>query len=106
MKDEIVIHKGFVNDTLPKLLEVRTELSFSLVYFDMDLYEPTIEALNQFHPRLAKGGILVFDEWNTEKFPGETLAVREFLDVHGDCYRTEQVQHTRQPSLTLIKESK
>jgi hypothetical protein len=104
MKDEIVIHKGFVNDTLPKLFETRTELSFSLVYLDMDLYEPTIEALNRFHPRLSKGGILIFDEWNTENYPGETLAVREFLDVHGGCYRMEHVQHTRQPSLMLVKE--
>ena len=105
LQDDIVIHKGFVGNTLPVLFSSQAELSFSLVYLDMDLYEPTIEALNEFHPRLSKGGMFVLDEWNAQNYPGETVAVREFLEKHGDCYRMEHVQWARQPSLVLIKET-
>jgi hypothetical protein len=104
LQDDIVIHKGFVGNTLPALFGSQTELSFSLVYLDMDLYEPTIEALNQFHPRLSKGGMFVLDQWNAQNYPGETVAVREFLESEGFSYRMEHVQGARQPSLILVKE--
>ena len=104
MQDDIVIHKGLVGDTLPPLFASQAALSFSLVYLDLDLYEPTIEALNQFHPRLSRGGMFVLDEWNDVNYPGETVAVREFLEQCGDSYRMEHVQGVRQPSLVLVKE--
>jgi hypothetical protein len=104
MEDDVVIHKGFVGDTLPPLFDAQSALSFSLVYLDMDLYEPTLLALDQFHPRLSKGGMFVLDEWNAAEYPGETVAVREFLEQHGDSYRMEHVPGTRQPSLILVKE--
>lgn len=103
MTDEIVIHKGLVQETLPAALAERTELTFSFVYCDVDLYEPTSLILNQLHPRLAQGGVFVLDEWNAEIFPGETLAVREFLAAHGDSYAMEHVPRTRQPNLALRK---
>lgn len=104
MQDDIVMHKGFVGDTLPPFFSTHAELSFSLVYLDMDLYEPTIEALNRFHQRLSKGGMFVLDEWNHANYPGETIAVQEFLEKCGGCYRMEHVQGARQPSLVLVKE--
>jgi hypothetical protein len=103
MQDDIVIHKGLIENTLPAALTARTELSFSMVYCDTDLYESTKLILNEMHPRLANGGVFVLDEWNTERFPGETVAVREFLERHGTSYRMEGVMHARQPSLVLRK---
>lgn len=103
MNDEIVIHKGFISDTLPPLLKTRQELSFSLVYCDLDLYEPTRDVLNQLHSRLSRGGMFVLDEWNYENYPGETQAVREFLETHGAEYTVEHVKGARQPSLVLVK---
>lgn len=103
MEGDICIHKGLVHDTLPTVLKEQTELTFSLIYCDVDLYEPTKEILDMVHERLAKGGIFVLDEYNDEKYPGETVAVREFLKVHGDKYGMEHVVGTRQPSLVLRK---
>jgi Macrocin-O-methyltransferase (TylF) len=103
MEDEIVIHRGLIEETLPRTLEEQKALTFSLVYFDADLYEATKVALRHVHPRLAKGGLLVFDEWNYEDFPGEGIAVNEFLAEFSDCYRVEHVAQTRQPSLLLQK---
>jgi hypothetical protein len=103
LEDEVVIHRGLVEETLPPLLAERTELSFSMIYIDVDLYAPTLLALREFHNRLSLGGMIVFDEWNIAMFPGETVAVREFLAETSGSYVMEHVRNTRQPSLVLRK---
>ena len=75
--------KGNASKTLKKLLLERPELVVSLVIFDMDIYKPTKDVLELIKPRLHKGSILVFDEFNCPQFPGETAAVMEELDFKG-----------------------
>ncbi len=103
LQDTIQIHKGLIGNTLPEFLERRPEATFSLVYCDTDLYEPTRDILTMLHERLSKGGIFVFDEWNIEKWPGETVAAREFIATHSDHYVQEHVRGTRQPNFVLRK---
>lgn len=103
MEDEVLIHKGLIEDTLPKALSDRPELTVSFVYCDTDLYESTRTILEALHPRLAKGGVFVLDEWNAQPFPGEGIAVNEFLAKYGDHYLVESIPHTRQPTLALRK---
>ena len=38
-------------------------------------------ALDSFLPLMPKGAIIVFDELNTDKYPGETKAFKEFFKV-------------------------
>jgi hypothetical protein len=103
LDDEVVIHKGLIQETLPPLLETRPELSFSLVFCDTDLYEPTKLILESLHEKLAIGGMFVCDEWNYELHPGETRAVSEFLSAHPGSYRMEHPLNTRHPTLILSK---
>jgi len=105
LNDTIEIHKGYVENTLPALLAKREELTFSFVYCDVDLYDGTKAILEHVHPRLSKGGVFVLDEWKYENFQGETKAVREFLEKHGDAYDVEQPVFARQPSLLLRKKT-
>lgn len=70
--------KGDVTETLPKFLEDNCR-NFALVYFDMDLYSPTLECLKQIQPFLSKGTIIVFDDFNNESFKGESKAVLDFF---------------------------
>lgn len=100
--DDIVIHKGDIMHTLPTALD-NEGLSFSFVYCDTDLYAPSRLILDSLHPRLSKGGVFVMDEWNYDKWPGEAVAVREFLENHGDSYEMLNVRNARQPSLVLKK---
>ena len=100
--DDIVIHKGDIMHTLPKALD-NDGLSFSFVYCDTDLYAPSRLILDSIHPRLSKGGVFVMDEWNYDKWPGEAVAVREFLENHVDSYEMFHVRNARQPSLVLKK---
>ena len=53
----------------------------NLIYLDTDTYEATKVALESFLPLMPKGSIIVFDELNTDKYPGETLAFKEFFKV-------------------------
>jgi hypothetical protein len=73
--------KGDVVETFPHWLDRHPESLVALAYFDMDIYRPTKEALQALLPRLTQGSIIGFDELCLESFPGETLAVREVLDL-------------------------
>jgi hypothetical protein len=47
----------------------------------MDLYKPTRDVLETILPRLTRGSVLVFDELNCPRFPGETTALAEVLGL-------------------------
>jgi Methyltransferase domain len=59
----------------------RSSLPIKLLHLDVDLYEPTLTALEHLGPLLVPGAIVVLDEWNwgREDFPGEIRAVREYF---------------------------
>jgi hypothetical protein len=76
--------KGDVNETVPLFIENNKHILISLLYLDLDIYEPTKTALKYFLPRMAKGSVIAFDELNYKSFPGETIAVLEEL---GTKYR-------------------
>lgn len=73
--------KGDASETFPKWLEDNTHAVVAMAIFDMDVYKPTRDVLEQILPRLTKGSLLVFDELNCEHFPGETQAVSEVLGL-------------------------
>ena len=62
-------------------LDENPHVVFSLVYFDMDIYEPTKYTLEKIISRIPKNGIIAFDEVNHESFPGETVALLETFDL-------------------------
>lgn len=78
---KISLIKGDVCQTLPKFLDEKPSLVVSLLYLDVDLYDPTKIALELLVERIPKGGIIVFDELNHEDYPGETNAVHEVLNI-------------------------
>jgi hypothetical protein len=53
-----------------------------MAIFDMDIYQPTKDALEAIIPRLTKGSVLIFDELNCPEFPGETEALNEVLQIN------------------------
>ena len=73
--------KGDCNETLPNFNEENKHIIIALLYLDLDLYEPTKQAIKYFLPKMAKGSIIAFDELNNVKFPGETVAMFEELGL-------------------------
>ena len=76
-KKKFEIIKGDVSITLEDYLKKNPQTIISFAYFDMDLYEPTLNALNLIKNHITKGTILAFDELNNEYFPGESIALNE-----------------------------
>lgn len=71
--------KGRVQDTLPKFLEDTPGLRINLLHFDLDLYEPTLFALEHLWDLVIPGGIVVFDEYALPPWGGEAAAFDEFI---------------------------
>ncbi len=78
---KVELVKGDLCTTAPAYLKLNPHLVVSMLYLDLDLYEPTKVALQTFLPRMPKGAVIVFDELNAKMFPGETLAVDEVLGL-------------------------
>ena len=74
--------KGDFMKTGQEFIENSPHLLISLLFLDFDLYEPTKKALELFLPRMCKGSIVAFDELNHPRFPGETIALLEAMDIN------------------------
>ena len=83
----ITITPGFLSETLPK--EPPYDIAF--LHLDVDIYTSYRDALQYLFPRVASGGIVLFDEYreyspqrpNEEKWPGATKAIDEYLKPLG-----------------------
>lgn len=78
---KIDLVQGDATQTIPDFIEKNPHTLLSLIYLDFDLYEPTKVALQHLYPRVVTGGIIAFDELNCKDFPGETIALLEYMDI-------------------------
>lgn len=70
---------GFFENTLPNKLPPQ----IALLHVDCDLYESTKVVLERCLPRMSPGGIVIFDEYDDENWPGEKKAADEVRAVWG-----------------------
>lgn len=80
--NKIELIKGNAEITIPQYIEKNKHIIISLLYLDFDLYEPTKIALEYIVPRMPKGSIIAFDEIHYPRFPGETIALLEKIDIN------------------------
>ena len=78
---KIELIKGDICETVPIYLKENPHLTISMLYLDIDLYEPTKIALETLVSRMPKGALIVFDELNHSDYPGETIALQEVLGI-------------------------
>ena len=72
---EVAIHAGWI----PPVLESLPERTYRLVHLDTDLFEPTTACLDYFAQRMAPGGVIVDDDYGSERFPGVRRAWDRFV---------------------------
>ncbi len=72
----LFIFKGIFPATAKNIQENET---FAFVYLDVDLYESNYKALEYFYPKMEKGGIILFDDYDFGKYPGIKKSVEDFL---------------------------
>ena len=71
---------------IPQAFEQLPEQTYRFAHIDVDLYEPTLDGLRYFYPRLAPGGMIVVDDygpWPDDKWAGCKMAVEEFCAQQG-----------------------
>lgn len=73
--------KGDASYELKKYLKKNPQTIFSLLYFDFDIYKPTLDCLKLIKNNIVKGTVIGFDELIDDDSPGETVALKEVFDL-------------------------
>jgi hypothetical protein len=75
---EFSLIKGDISLTAPNFVDNNPGFKISLLYFDLDLEEPTYDALCALWDRVSKNGLVVFDEYAYSKW-SESKGVDKFF---------------------------
>lgn len=102
-KNRISLIVGDVMETLPKWLSDNQGRRFSLVYLDLDVYEPTKFVMDQLWSHMPNGAVLAFDEYAKPAWQGESQAVDEFLQENGLKETLKKFPWNSTPGAYLIK---
>jgi hypothetical protein len=93
--------KGDAAQTIEEYLEKNPETIVSLAYFNMDIYQPTVKALQALKKVVTKGSVIGFDELNCPHFPGETRALQEAFGL--DKIRLVRYPHNPYPAYFVVE---
>lgn len=75
----IVLVEGDLKTSAAKFMAENPGMRISLLHLDVDIYEPTLAALEAFYPAVVKGGVVVFDEYGFVNWPGESAAFETYF---------------------------
>ncbi len=76
--EQCVVCKGYFPQTAEMI-----EDEFAMVSLDADLYEPILNGLKYFYPRLVRGGYIFVHDYGGYDWPGVKIAVDEFCKQEG-----------------------
>jgi hypothetical protein len=76
---DVAFHQGWI----PDCFQDAPGGPWRFVHVDVDLYEPTRDALAYFAPRMSPGGVIVCDDYGYLDWPGARKAVDEFDEAGG-----------------------
>lgn len=75
-EDATHYYPGWIPDRFEDVSDVR----FSFVHVDVDLYQPTRDSVRFFYERMNPGGVILVDDYGFTSCPGATQAVDEVLE--------------------------
>lgn len=78
--ENVTVVKGRIQDTATLLVAETVDV----VHLDMDIYTPTVWALDYFDKRMSPGGIFILDDYGFITCHGARVAVDEFMSKHDD----------------------
>lgn len=73
--DFVVSKKGWIPERFQEVADRR----FCFLHLDVDLQQPTWDSLEFFYPRMARGGIVVCDDYGFSSCPGVKQAMDSFF---------------------------
>ncbi len=72
-------HGRFYRGWIPTRFAEVADRRFCLVHLDVDLYDPTLDTLKFFYPRMNAGGLMICDDSGLVKCPGARKAMEDFF---------------------------
>jgi hypothetical protein len=93
--------KGDIIKTSSNYVKKNKGFRISLLNLDLDTYEGTKAALENFYPLVSKNGIIIFDEYGKRGW-GETDAVDEFFRNKKNI-KIQSIKFSNQPSAFVVK---
>jgi hypothetical protein len=76
---DVRLHRGFIPEAFERLPQTR----WAFVHIDVDLHQPTLDALSYFYPRMAPGGFIICDDYGSKLFPGARRGWDGYCEEHG-----------------------
>ncbi|WP_298958421.1 TylF/MycF/NovP-related O-methyltransferase [uncultured Methylobacterium sp.] len=83
--DFVRFHRGWIPERFPDV----ADRTFRYVHVDVDLYQPTLDTIAFFWPRLSPRGVMLLDDNGTLFYPGAYAAIEEFFAGRRDVVRFE-----------------
>jgi hypothetical protein len=74
LRERIHLVKGWFDQTLPGY-----DGKIAFLHLDCDLYESYKLSLEMLYDKVQPGGVILFDEYGDERWPGATKAIDEFF---------------------------
>lgn len=72
---KINVYQGWI----PERFDEIADRQFALVHVDVDLFDPTLAALEFFWPRLSTGGMVICDDYGATAYPGAQAAMDKYF---------------------------
>ena len=101
--ERVRIIEGEIAQTVPAFAEGSLGLRLSLLYFDVNLYEPTKVGLKHLYPLVLPGGIVAFNGYGAPPWQGEALAIEEFFEGLPDQPVMKKFPFSTHPSAYFVK---
>ena len=102
LSERVEILRGDITETLPRYIRDNPGFRISLLHCDLDVYPPTLSALQAAWPRVVRGGLAVFDEYAVAKW-GESDAVDEFFATLDPAPTLKMLETSPTPTAYCIK---
>ncbi len=97
----VKLYPGDVKNTTKKYVKENFGSRISLLYLDVDNYDGTLAILNNLYHKMAKGGLIAFDEYGL-KGHGESDAVDKFFKKKK--IKLKSLNWANSPTSYIIKE--
>jgi len=102
-KARVALVKGDIEKTVPEFVAANPGVRISLLHFDVDLYRPTLIALEKLWPLVVPGGVVAFDEYGIPPWEGESRAVDEFFAENNTSLELRRFTWSSNPGAYVIK---
>jgi O-methyltransferase len=89
-----MLYEGWI----PERFDEVADTTFCFVHVDVDLYQPTRDSIEFFYPRVAPGGIMLFDDYGSRLCPGARRAVDDAM-----AERPEPLVHVPTMQAFIVK---